>query len=115
MINLCALTGIRKTIWNMLTIEQIKQAAQKVASHYPIRKVFLFGSYAAGHADDTSDVDMLVEFATHPISLFELAGFNQELRDELNTSVDTVKLPLKKDSFIDMNQVICVYEHPQKG
>lgn len=94
----------------MLTIEQIKQAAQKAALHYPIRKVFLFGSYAAGYADETSDVDMLVEFAAHPISLFELAGFNQELRDELNTSVDTVKLPLKQDSIIDINQAICLYE-----
>lgn len=96
----------------MLTIDQIKRAAQKVAPHYPIRKVFLFGSYAAGDADQASDVDMLVEFSTHPVSLFELAGFNQELRDELNTSVDTVKLPLKRDSFIDLNRTICLYEHP---
>jgi predicted nucleotidyltransferase len=96
----------------MLSIEKIKSAAQKAASHYPVRKVFLFGSYATGSADETSDVDVLVEFLTCPISLLELAGFNQELRDELNTSVDTVKLPLKKDSLIDMNQVICLYEHP---
>lgn len=96
----------------MLSIEQIKQAAQKVASHYPVRKVFLFGSYAAGHADETSDVDVLVEFSTHPISLFELAGFNQEMRDALNAAVDTVKLPLGPDSFIDLDQVICLYEHP---
>ena len=96
----------------MLSIEQIKQAAQKVALHYPIRKGLLFGSYAAGVADDASDVDVLVEFSTQPISLFELAGFNQELRDELNTAVDTVKLPLKQDSFIDLNQAICLYEHP---
>lgn len=98
----------------MLTIEQIRQAAEKVACRYPIRKVFLFGSYAAGVADATSDVDMLVEFETHPISLFELAGFNEDLRAELHTAVDTVKLPLKPDSIIDMNQVICVYEHPKK-
>jgi hypothetical protein len=96
----------------MLSIEKIKSAAQKAALHYPVRKVFLFGSYATGSADETSDVDVLVEFLTYPISLLELAGFNQELRDELNTSVDTVKLPLKKDSLIDMNQVICLYEHP---
>lgn len=96
----------------MLSIEQIKQAAEKIASHYPIRKVFLFGSYASGRAGDASDVDVLVEFSANPISLFELAGFNQELREELNTAVDTVKLPLKQDSIIDMDQVICLYEHP---
>ena len=94
----------------MLSIEQIKNATKKVAPHYSVNRVLLFGSYANGSADDQSDVDVLVEFSTNPISLFELAGFNQELRDELNTPVDTVKLPLKSDSFIDMTKVVSLYE-----
>ena len=95
----------------MLSIEQIKNATEKVAPHYPVNKVLLFGSYANGKADENSDVDMLVEFSISPISLFELAGFNQELREELNTPVDTVKLPLKGDSFIDITKVVSLYEH----
>ena len=95
----------------MLSIEQIKSATEKIAPHYPVSRVFLFGSYANGKADDKSDVDVLVEFSISPISLFELAGFNQELRDELDVAVDTVKLPLKTDSFIDMTRVVSLYEH----
>ena len=95
----------------MLSIEQIKDATEKIAPHYPVSKVLLFGSYASGKADDRSDVDMLVEFSINPISLFELAGFNQELREELDVAVDTVKLPLKADSFIDMSKVVSLYEH----
>lgn len=95
----------------MLSIEQIKDATEKIAPHYPVSKVLLFGSYASGKADDRSDVDMLVEFSTNPISLFELAGFNQELREELDVAVDTVKLPLKADSFIDMSRAVSLYEH----
>lgn len=94
----------------MLSIDTIKQATQKVARHYPVTKVLLFGSYAEGCADDSSDVDVLVEFATHPISLFELAGFNEELREELNIPVDTVKLPLNQDTLIDMARTVCLYE-----
>jgi len=96
----------------MLSIEQIKKAAQTIAPHYPVRQVLLFGSYAEGKADEQSDVDVLVEFTINPISLFELGGFNQELREALETSVDTVKLPLKPDSLIDISKAIPLYEHP---
>jgi len=95
----------------MLSIETIKQATQKVAQHYPVNKVLLFGSYAEGCADDRSDVDVLVEFSIQPVSLFELAGFNEELRQELNIPVDTIKLPLNQDSLIDMARTVCLYEH----
>ncbi len=93
----------------MLSIEQIKRVTQKVASHYPVSRVLLFGSYADGSATEQSDVDMMVEFSVNPISLFEMAGFNQELRDELNVSVDTVKLPLK-ESTIDISKAVPLYE-----
>lgn len=95
----------------MLSLDQIKKATQKVASHYPVHKVLLFGSYAEGSANDSSDIDLLIEFSTNPISLFELAGFNQELREELNISVDTIKLPLKKGSFLDIKKTVCLYEN----
>ncbi len=95
----------------MLTIKQIKDAAKKVAPHYAVSRVLLFGSYALGQANDQSDVDVLVEFSANPISLFELAGFNQEMREELHIAVDTVKLPLKADSFIDMTKAVSLYEH----
>ena len=95
----------------MLSINQIKNATRKIARHYPVSRVLLFGSYAEGKADPQSDVDVLVEFSKNPISLFELAGFNQELREELNVKVDTVKLPLNHDSFIDIDKALCIYEH----
>ena len=71
----------------------------------------MFGSYASGTADDKSDVDVLVEFSTNPISLFELAGFNEELREALATPVDTIKLPLKSNSFIDIGKAVSLYEY----
>ncbi|MBI9015969.1 MAG: nucleotidyltransferase domain-containing protein [Phycisphaerae bacterium] len=93
----------------MLSIEQIKTVTQKVAPHYPVRRVLLFGSYASGQASDQSDVDMLVEFSISPVSLFELAGFNQELRQALHVAVDTVKLPLK-ENIIDITKAVPLYE-----
>ncbi len=98
----------------MLTIEQIREAARKVAVNYPVRKVLLFGSYAIGNANEQSDVDILVEFSTNPISLLELAGLNQELRDELKVSVDTIKIPIKGNNVIDLTKAIVLYNRDEK-
>jgi len=50
----------------MLTREQILKLLQEqqsyLAAEFGIRKIGLFGSYARGRPDETSDVDMLVEF-----------------------------------------------------
>ncbi|MBN4051043.1 MAG: hypothetical protein COA82_04440 [Alkaliphilus sp.] len=94
----------------MLSIKEIKNTTHKIAPNYPIKRVLLFGSYALGNANELSDVDLLVEFFENPISLFELAGFNEELREALKVSVDTVKLPLKKSSLINIDKVVSLYE-----
>ena len=44
----------------MLSIEQIKSYVIPVVERYPVKKVILFGSYARGDAQETSDVDLVV-------------------------------------------------------
>jgi len=45
----------------ILTQENIKQVVQEYFKDKPVNKVYLFGSYARGDADEKSDVDLLVE------------------------------------------------------
>lgn len=94
----------------MLSIEEIRKTTNSIAPSYPIKRVLLFGSYALGNATEHSDVDLLVEFSKNPISLFELAGFNEELREAFSVSVDTIKLPLEKNSLININKAVSLYE-----
>lgn len=94
----------------MLTIELIKMAAFRLAGSYPIKKISLFGSYADGTADDTSDVDLLVEFHTPDVSLLTLSSIKSELEDELKKDVDIVHAPLLKDSLLKPNRVVDLYE-----
>jgi len=77
----------------MLSIIQIQDAVKKIAPHYPIKKVQLFGSYAEDRANDRSDLDVLVEFKERPVTLLDYCGFKEELSQLLNISVDIVKLP----------------------
>ncbi|MDQ6845559.1 MAG: nucleotidyltransferase domain-containing protein [Bacteroidota bacterium] len=45
----------------ILSRENIKQVVQEYFKDKPVNKVYLFGSYARGDADERSDVDLLVE------------------------------------------------------
>ena len=79
----------------MLTIDRIKTAASRLADCYPIKKVSLFGSYADGTADETSDVDLLVEFHTPNVSLFTLSGIKSAMEVVLTFVTDKTFRPLQ--------------------
>ena len=86
----------------MLTITEIKNAVEKIAPKYPVKRVQLFGSYADGFADMESDVDVIVEFSEWPISLWNYCGFQQALSDLLGTKVDMIRYPLSKEASNEM-------------
>ena len=60
----------------MLSIDEIKSYIMPVVEKYPIEKVILFGSYARGDANDSSDVDLVVESGgkLHNSKIFSLGG-----------------------------------------
>ncbi|MEG0935677.1 MAG: nucleotidyltransferase domain-containing protein [Clostridia bacterium] len=91
-------------------MEAIQSAVRTACAQYPIKRVELFGSYANGTASEDSDVDFLVEFAEHPISIFKICGFQAALSELLHLDVDVVKLPLKKDSPLVIDRSVCLYE-----
>ena len=45
----------------MLTTDQIKKTVSDYFKDKPVKKVYLFGSYARGEASEESDVDLLVD------------------------------------------------------
>ena len=68
---------------------------QKIAEYFetqPVRKAWLFGSFARGEANDDSDVDLLVEFDhSKPIGLFHYARMCREISEILGCKVDMVE------------------------
>ena len=61
----------------------------RVAARHGARKVRVFGSVARGEADETSDIDFLVELEPGR-TLFDLGGLLMDLRDLLGREVDVV-------------------------
>lgn len=67
----------------------------------PVKKVYLFGSFARGDADENSDVDLLIDWDySNPIGL-EYIQWRMEMKELLNKDVDFVSLkylsPLVQD------------------
>lgn len=93
----------------MPTLDMIQEAVQAAAAQYPVKRVELFGSYADGTADESSDVDFLVEFSENPTSLLHICGFRETLSELLNLEVDIVKLPRRQDDGLTIDRTVRVY------
>lgn len=71
----------------ILTLEQIREACEKVFANYKVSYCYLFGSYAKGSAREDSDVDLLVGSNLTGLRFFALV---EELRVALRKNVDVL-------------------------
>ena len=73
----------------MYTIEEIKAIVKPVALTYGVERVALFGSYARGDATPNSDIDLYIDKGAIS-GYIALSGFQQDLEDRLQVSVDVI-------------------------
>ncbi|MDR0853322.1 MAG: nucleotidyltransferase domain-containing protein [Clostridiales Family XIII bacterium] len=75
----------------LYSIDDIKKKITPIAERYNISHMYLFGSYARNEATEKSDIDILIDRKDSKIkSLFQLAGLQQELQDELEKNIDVL-------------------------
>lgn len=72
----------------MLKVPDIRRVATRVAEKYALKSVTLFGSYARGEEDESSDVDLVIE-STQPLGFARGAIYN-ELEQSLDCPVDVI-------------------------
>lgn len=101
----------------MLTTEQIKQTVAAYFKDKPVKRVYLFGSYARGEADEGSDVDLLVDLDYERGSGWQFYGWDEELKRIMNRKVDVVSSGgLKGDRlftrFVNQQKVL-MYVRPE--
>jgi len=96
----------------ILTTEHIRQNIAAYFNDKPVKKVWLFGSYARGEADENSDVDILVDIDNStPVGL-DYFIWNDELAERLHKNVDIVSAGWENKHikpFIDKDKRI-IYE-----
>lgn len=93
----------------MLNLRDIRKGVLAALEGYPVRRVQLFGSYAAGSQGESSDVDLIVEFESEAVSLLTLSALRQRIEDTLGVQVDLVHGPLPEGSFLDVGEAVELY------
>ena len=87
----------------ILTIENIKTLVRPVAEKYRIKEIYLFGSYARGEADESSDLDFLAIGREYFKSVM-IFSFAEELRMILKKEVHVFEIDeIDKDSDLYRN------------
>lgn len=70
-------------------LKEKRQEILRIAAEHGARNVRVFGSVARGQADETSDIDFLVELEPGR-SLLDLGGLQYDLQALLDCPVDVV-------------------------
>ena len=74
----------------ILKSDDIKKVIKGYLKDKPVNKVWLFGSYARGDADEDSDVDVLVDVDnSKPVGL-DYFGWHIDLAELVNKKVDLI-------------------------
>ncbi len=87
----------------ILTLEEIKKICVGILSKYPIEYCYLFGSYAKGKANPSSDVDLLICTSLSGLKFF---GLVEELREKLKKRVDVLDQKQITNNFELTNEIL---------
>jgi predicted nucleotidyltransferase len=71
-------------------IKKLESEAPAIRSQYGVTKIGIFGSFARGEQTRTSDVDVLVDFASGHATLKNFVGLAEYLESIFNRNVDLI-------------------------
>ena len=92
----------------MFEQKKLEKAILEIAKKYPIKRVTLFGSRAAGTNRENSDIDLIMEFSAS-ITLFTLSAIKLQLEEWLQLSVDIVHGPLRDTDMLEIEHEVEIY------
>lgn len=87
----------------ILNLKRIKDVCVDVFSEYEVEYGYLFGSYAKGKADESSDVDLLI---STPISGMRFFDIVEALREGFNKKVDVLNLEQLGNNTELINEIL---------
>lgn len=95
---------------NLLDIQKIRETVSALGAQYGADKIYLFGSYARGDADENSDIDLRIDRGR--IRGWALGGLLADLEDALNKKVDLLTTGSLREDFLSSikNEEVLLYE-----
>ena len=84
---------------SLYTQKEIQTILYPIFEAYKVRKAVLFGSYAKGRAEGSSDIDLLVDSGLKGLAFF---GLLEDISSALDREVDLIDLSqIEPDSPIE--------------
>lgn len=83
---------------NVLSISKIKKTIKPILNKYGIKDINLFGSYARGEANSSSDIDIYCDKGNIR-NLIQQGKMEDELEEALNKEVDVVFSSSHMDTY----------------
>jgi hypothetical protein len=102
----------------MNLLESYKSQIDILCENFKVKSLFAFGSILTNRFDDSSDIDLLVEF--YPIELMDYSDnyfdFKFKLEDLLNRKIHlieykAIKNPYFKESVDQQKQIVYGYQN----
>ena len=92
------------------TVDEIQKIVAALAAQYGADRIYLFGSYARGDADQDSDIDLRIDKGA--IRGLQMGGLATDLEDALGIPVDLVPTGSLDSKFLNSISVdeVLMYE-----
>ena len=87
----------------ILSLETIRSKCEQIFKDHPVDYCILFGSYARGTANETSDIDLLVSTSLSGLAYF---GLIETLRSNLHKKIDMLDIDQLNDNPELLNNIL---------
>ena len=84
----------------LISVEEIKEKMIPILKNYPVKRAILFGSFAKGEANSTSDIDLYID-TNGKLRGLDFVGLLEILVDTLGIDIDLID-----KSHVDTNSLI---------
>jgi len=74
---------------NIISIEEIKEKTIPILKKYPVNKAILFGSFAKGEVNNTSDIDLYID-TNGELRGLDFVGLLEILVNTLGMEIDLI-------------------------
>ena len=85
---------------NRAILEKIKNCADELHIRFHVKALYVFGSVARNEHTKNSDIDILVEFDSPSVGIFEFCKLKDFLEKKLKLPVDLVTRDAIKSSLL---------------
>ena len=95
------------------SIDEIQKALIPIARKYEVKRIAIFGSYARGEADASSDIDLHLIETGGLWGYFKLYSFKHELEACFGRAVDVLTTGAMDDEVLERvrKEEVLLYEH----